>query len=55
LLRYEGFEPKARGIKAILPHVDIFRTVHNLQSLQDLSKLLSSPDKGHSVQGRFVA
>ncbi|OUR77287.1 VWA domain-containing protein [Alphaproteobacteria bacterium 46_93_T64] len=55
LLRYEGFEPKARGIKAILPHVDIFRTVHNLQSLQELSTLLSGPDKGHAVQGRFVA
>ncbi|MBL4665753.1 MAG: VWA domain-containing protein [Sneathiella sp.] len=55
LLRYEGFEPKARGIKAILPHVDIFRTVHNLQSLHDLSTILSSPDKGHSVQRRFVA
>ncbi|GLQ07084.1 vWA domain-containing protein [Sneathiella chinensis] len=44
LLRYEGFEPKARGIRAILPHVDIFRTVHNLQSLQELSEILSRPD-----------
>lgn len=55
LLRYEGFEPKARGIKAILPHVDIFRTVHNLKSLHDLSEILSNPDKGHATEGRFVA
>ena len=41
LLRYEGFEPKAKGIKAILPYVDDFKTVHNLQSLMDLSEVLS--------------
>jgi len=43
LLRYEGFEPKAKGIKAILPYVDDFRAVHNLQSLMDLSQVLSQP------------
>ncbi len=41
LLRYEGFEPKSRGIKAILPHVDDFRPVHDLESLQDLTEVLS--------------
>lgn len=41
LLRYTGFEPRAKGIKAILPHVDQFRSVHNLQSLKDLSDALS--------------
>jgi len=41
LLRYERFEPKAKGIKAILPYVDDFKTVHNLQSLMDLSEVLS--------------
>ncbi|MEP5700415.1 MAG: VWA domain-containing protein [Sneathiella sp.] len=55
LLRYDGFEPKAAGIKAILPHTDIFRTVHNLQSLHDLSEILSSPDQSQPVQRRFVA
>ncbi len=55
LLRFDGFEPKAAGIKAILPHVDIFKTVHNLQSLQDLSEVLSKPDMGQPVQRRFVA
>ena len=43
LLRWEGFEPKSQGIKAILPHVDEFRPVHNLQSLSELAAALSSP------------
>ncbi|HVR67244.1 MAG TPA: VWA domain-containing protein [Verrucomicrobiae bacterium] len=41
LLRYEGFEPKSQGAKAIMPHVDDFRRVHNLQSLADLTEVLS--------------
>ena len=43
LLRYDGFEPKSKGIKALLPHVDDFRTVHNLASLRDLAEALSRP------------
>ncbi len=43
LLRYAGFEPKSKGIKALLPHVDDFRTVHNLASLGDLAQALSRP------------
>lgn len=43
LLRYEGFEPKAKGIKTMLPFVDDFKTVNNLKSLMDLSKVLSQP------------
>jgi uncharacterized protein len=42
LLRYDGFEPKSIGIKAMLPHVDEFRTVHNLNSLNDLVKVLGA-------------
>ena len=34
LLRYEGFEPRALGMRAMLPHVDDFRPVHNLESLE---------------------
>jgi len=45
LLRYEGFEPKARGIRAMLPYVDDFKTAHNIKSLIDLSKMLSTPDQ----------
>lgn len=36
LLRFSGFEPKAHGIKTILPHVDEFRPIHNLASVADL-------------------
>jgi len=36
LLRFDGFEAKARGVKAMLPHVDEFRAVHNLEALGDL-------------------
>ena len=38
LLRYEKFEPRASGIASILPHVDAFLPMHNLDSLQDLAK-----------------
>jgi hypothetical protein len=43
LLRFEGFEPKSQGIQAILPHVDEFRPVHNLDSLAQLIEALSRP------------
>ncbi|HQS49833.1 MAG TPA: VWA domain-containing protein, partial [Xanthobacteraceae bacterium] len=41
LLRYDRFEPKARGIRAMLPHVDAFRPVHNLASLEALVSALA--------------
>lgn len=41
LLRFEGFEAKARGVRAMLPHVDEFRPVHNLEALADLCQALS--------------
>ncbi len=41
LLRFAGFEAKARGIKAMLPHVDEFRPVHNLASIAELCRALS--------------
>ena len=41
LLRYERFEPRSMGMRAMLPHVDDFRSAHNLDSLVDLIKALS--------------
>jgi hypothetical protein len=41
LLRFEGFEPKSQGIRAIMPHVDEFRPVHNLESLTELVAALN--------------
>jgi uncharacterized protein with von Willebrand factor type A (vWA) domain len=42
LLRFERFEPRAGGIRAMLPHVDRFLPAHNLQSLAELVDVLSS-------------
>lgn len=42
LLRFEGFAPRAAGIRAILPHVDRFLPMHNLASLADLGRALRS-------------
>jgi len=41
LLRYGGFEAKARGIRAMLPHVDEFRPIHSLEAIADLCAALS--------------
>jgi hypothetical protein len=41
LLRYEAFEPKAAGVRAILPYVDAFRPVHNLASIAQLVRALA--------------
>lgn len=43
LLRYEGFAPKSMGVRALLPHVDEFRPVHNLESLEALASALAKP------------
>ena len=40
LLRYEKFEPLAAGVKTILAHVDEFRAVHHLESLEQLADAL---------------
>ncbi len=42
LLRYDKFTARAGGIKAMLPHVDDFRAVHNLGSIADLVKALGA-------------
>ena len=44
LLRWEGFAPKARGIAAMLPHVDSFRAGHSIASLEELASVISRPD-----------
>jgi len=42
LLRFQRFEPKAHGIKALLPHVDEFRPVHSLEAVADLCRALAT-------------
>ena len=43
LLRFDEFQPKSAGIKAMLPYVDDFRPVHSLDTLTDLAASLSQP------------
>ncbi|MET0682182.1 MAG: VWA domain-containing protein [Casimicrobiaceae bacterium] len=52
LLRYEGFEARPAGIRAMLPHVDDFLPVHNLASLTELAAALerSSPRERTGVR-----
>jgi len=44
LLRWDGFAPKAVGIRAMLPHVDSFRAGHSIASLEELAAVISKPD-----------
>jgi uncharacterized protein with von Willebrand factor type A (vWA) domain len=41
LLRFDAFQPRAAGIKAMLPHVDQFLPAHNLESLAQLAQVLA--------------
>ncbi len=54
LLRFDGFEAKARGVRAMLPHVDDFRPVHNLQSIADLAFALSDETSGSAEARRLL-
>jgi uncharacterized protein len=42
LLRWDGFLPKAGGIRAMLPHVDSFRAGHSIASLEALAEAVAS-------------
>jgi uncharacterized protein with von Willebrand factor type A (vWA) domain len=42
LLRFAGFEARAKGIRAMLPHVDELRPIHNLESMEQLVAALSA-------------
>jgi uncharacterized protein with von Willebrand factor type A (vWA) domain len=46
LLRYDKFEARPAGVRAMLPHVDLFLPVHNLKSLVDLAHTLSGGGRG---------
>jgi uncharacterized protein len=42
LLRWDGFAPKAKGIAAMLPHVDSFRAGHSIASLEALGAAIGA-------------
>lgn len=47
LLRWDGFAPRAAGIKAMLPHCDTFRAGHSVATLEALGRVVSeSGDSG---------
>jgi uncharacterized protein with von Willebrand factor type A (vWA) domain len=51
LLRWDGFEARAQGVRALLPHVDSFRAAHNIRSLEALADALTrSGDQGEKVR-----
>ena len=52
LLRFDGFEAKAFGIRTMLPHVDAFRSIHSLDAVADLVKALSADDSRSEADPR---
>ncbi len=42
LLRFDGFAPRASGIRQMLPHVDSFRAGHSIASLEALAIAVSA-------------
>ena len=55
LLRFDGFEARAMGVRAILPHVDEFRPVHNLEALSDLVDALEGQGDASTDPRRFLS
>lgn len=48
LLRFDGFEARAKGVRIMLPHVDELRPIHNLDSMTGLVRALSgAPAKAY--------
>ena len=54
LLRYDGFEARASGIRTIMPFVDEFRPVHSLNSLADLAETLADPRRAAHDPKRWM-
>ncbi len=51
LLRFGGFEARAKGVRAMLPHVDELRPIHNLDAMSDLVCALSgAPAKRYDTK-----
>lgn len=42
LLRFDRFEARAQGVRAMLPHVDEFRAIHSLASMDELCAAISA-------------
>lgn len=55
LLRFDGFEPRARGVRVMLDHVDEFRPVHSLDALSDLVASLSTKSRQSTDPRQWLA
>jgi len=55
LLRFNAFAAKAGGIRAMLPHVDSFRPIHNLASMADLCQALSGAEGNREMRIAGIA
>ena len=55
LLRFEAFEARARGVRAMLPHVDEIRAVHNLAAIGDLVAALGAGGTRDADPRRFLS
>jgi uncharacterized protein with von Willebrand factor type A (vWA) domain len=55
LLRFDAFEARASGIRAMLPHVHEFRPIHSLASMDELCRALSADRSGGADPRRWLA
>ncbi len=51
MLRFDGFAPKAFGIRTMLPHVDLFLPAHNVDCLAALARILNQERRFGVVAG----
>ena len=54
LLRFDGFEARARGVRTMLAHVDEFRPVHNISAMADLVSALGEKDAAKADPRRYL-
>ena len=54
LLRFDGFEARARGVRTMLDHVDEFRPVHNIAAMADLVTALGERDAAQADPRRYL-
>jgi uncharacterized protein with von Willebrand factor type A (vWA) domain len=57
LLRYDAYEPLSLGASILIKHIDDFRPIHNLTSMQDLAMVLSQeqPRRRRPTRGGLAA
>ena len=54
LLRFDGFEARARGVRTMLQHVDEFRSIHNIEAMADLVAALGEGGSAETDPRRYL-